>query len=259
MTPTRPRFAQATREPCEDPRPMTSISIASLNLRYGIAPKSEQPFDVVAAIRALDADVVGLQEVWRPKHGEAAHELAAAELGYAVADLQLPRKHNKTSPPLVRNTEGLHGSWWGVSILSRLPILDTTAVDFAPILFDAGHRRSLVATVKTPWDQDLAVVSSHLTYRLWGSINHLRTLAKHGRALTSEAVLVGDLNMWGPVVDRFVPGWQRPVRGRTWPHSRPHSQIDHILVSHGLRVTDARVCNPVGSDHLPVRVCLQAA
>jgi endonuclease/exonuclease/phosphatase family metal-dependent hydrolase len=237
---------------------MTGISIASLNLRFGISPKIELPYDVTAAIASLDADVVALQEAWRPKHGPAAHEIAAAELGYQVVELALPRAHNKSSPPLVRDLDGMHGTWWGVAVLSRLPIVDRFSFDFAPIRFDAAGRRALVATIETPWNARLAIVTPHLTYRLWGSVNHLRALARHGRTIADEAVILGDFNMWGPVVDRFVPGWQRPVRGRTWPGSRPHSQIDHILVSQGLVVRDARVLPAIGSDHLPVRVTLDA-
>jgi endonuclease/exonuclease/phosphatase family metal-dependent hydrolase len=233
---------------------MIGLSIASLNIRFGIAPHSEQPFDLTAAIASLDADVVALQEVWKPKVGPAAHEVAATELGYTVVELSLPRAHNKTSPPLVRERDGLTGSWWGVAVLSRVPVTDQSCFEFDPIKLDAAHRRALVATITTPWETELAVVTPHLTYRLWGSRNHLRSLARHSAAITTDAVVLGDLNMWGPVVDRYMPGWHRPVRGRTFPASRPHSQIDHILVSPRLAVRDARVLPSVGSDHLPIRV-----
>jgi endonuclease/exonuclease/phosphatase family metal-dependent hydrolase len=50
------------------------------------------------------------------------------------------------------------------------------------------------------------------------------------------------------------------VRGRTWPSSRPHSQIDHILVRReaGIAVLDSAVLPAVGSDHRPVRATLRA-
>jgi endonuclease/exonuclease/phosphatase family metal-dependent hydrolase len=49
------------------------------------------------------------------------------------------------------------------------------------------------------------------------------------------------------------------VRGRTWPASRPHSQIDHILVRRrdGTEVVHAEVLPAVGSDHRPVRATLR--
>jgi endonuclease/exonuclease/phosphatase family metal-dependent hydrolase len=43
------------------------------------------------------------------------------------------------------------------------------------------------------------------------------------------------------------------VRGRTWPARRPHSQIDHILVSGEINVRGGEVLPDVGSDHRPVR------
>jgi endonuclease/exonuclease/phosphatase family metal-dependent hydrolase len=49
------------------------------------------------------------------------------------------------------------------------------------------------------------------------------------------------------------------VRGRTWPASRPHSQIDHILLrtNDGIEVVDHQVLPEVGSDHRPVRARLR--
>jgi endonuclease/exonuclease/phosphatase family metal-dependent hydrolase len=49
------------------------------------------------------------------------------------------------------------------------------------------------------------------------------------------------------------------VRGRTGPSSRPHRQIDHILVrdDRGVEVLDRAVLPAVGSDHRPVRATLR--
>lgn len=237
--------------------PTGAITIASLNLRFGIRPHTEQPFDVTAAIAALDADVVALQEVWRPKHGDAPHEVAARALGYRFVDLRLPRAHNKSSPPHVRERDGMHGTWWGVSLLSRRPILDDDAVDFRPIRLDAADRRALVAHVDLGRGRTLRVVTPHLTYRLWASHVHLRALARAAREWSGPTVILGDFNMWGPVVGRFLPEWHRPVRGRTWPAHRPHSQIDHVLVSPDVIAADGIVMAEVGSDHRPVRVQLR--
>jgi endonuclease/exonuclease/phosphatase (EEP) superfamily protein YafD len=46
------------------------------------------------------------------------------------------------------------------------------------------------------------------------------------------------------------------VKGRTWPASRPHSQIDHVLVRGPIDVEAADILGDVGSDHRPVRVRL---
>ena len=54
----------------------------------------------------------------------------------------------------------------------------------------------------------------------------------------------------------LLPGWRRAVRGRTWPASRPHSQIDHILVRPEIGVVNSAVLGDLGSDHRPVRATL---
>lgn len=237
---------------------MDGLTIASLNLRFGIDPTTEQPYDVTAAIDGLDADIVAVQEVWRPKSGPAAHRVAAEQLGYHVVELALPRAHNRTSPPLVQARDGMHGTWWGVAVLSRTPVVDHSELAFRPIAFDAAERRALVAAIELDDGNRLHVVTPHLTYRLWGSASHLRSLARQVRQLRDHhTVLLGDFNMWGPPVGLALAGWSRPVRGRTWPANRPHSQIDHILVSPSLAASHGTVLPSVGSDHRPVRAVIR--
>jgi endonuclease/exonuclease/phosphatase family metal-dependent hydrolase len=67
---------------------------------------------------------------------------------------------------------------------------------------------------------------------------------------------MGDMNMWGPPLSAFFRGWRRVIRGRTWPAFRPHSQLDHLLVTPSVAVVDARIADRTGSDHLPVRATL---
>ena len=66
------------------------------------------------------------------------------------------------------------------------------------------------------------------------------------------AVLGGDMNLWGPPVQAFLPGWRRAVRGRTWPAGHPHSQVDHLLVHGPATVVGAGVLPATASDHRPV-------
>ncbi len=46
------------------------------------------------------------------------------------------------------------------------------------------------------------------------------------------------MNLWGPPVSSYFRGWRRGVTGRTWPALRPHSQLDHVLVTPPVTVTD---------------------
>ena len=106
------------------------------------------------------------------------------------------------------------------------------------------------------------LVGVHLTSRLpYGPPIQLRRLAPQLPPPGRPAIVAGDCNFWGPGVQAFLPGWQRTVRGRTWPASRPHSQIDHILrrgAATAPRCSTARCSPDVGSDHRPVRATLRA-
>ncbi|MGB7053058.1 MAG: endonuclease/exonuclease/phosphatase family protein, partial [Acidimicrobiales bacterium] len=75
----------------------------------------------------------------------------------------------------------------------------------------------------------------------------------------TPAALAGDMNLWGPPVSSFFPAWRRAVTGRTWPAHRPHSQLDHVLITASLRVVEARIAEHSGSDHRPVVVRLALA
>jgi endonuclease/exonuclease/phosphatase family metal-dependent hydrolase len=67
------------------------------------------------------------------------------------------------------------------------------------------------------------------------------------------AVLMGDFNMWRWVARFIVPGWRDTVLGPTWPAPRPFFQIDHLMTTPRVEVTDAEVVPAGESDHLPIR------
>ena len=48
---------------------MRSCTVASFNLHWGRRLRSNEPYDVIDACRALDTDVLALQEVWRSDDG----------------------------------------------------------------------------------------------------------------------------------------------------------------------------------------------
>jgi len=119
---------------------------------------------------------------------------------------------------------------------------------------ERGGLRLLLDIGGTPVD----LVGVHLTSRLpYGPPIQLRRLHRQLPDEGRPAILAGDCNFWGPGVQTFFPGWKRTVRGRTWPASRPHSQIDHILVRNGIESVSAGVLPAVGSDHRPVRATLR--
>jgi endonuclease/exonuclease/phosphatase (EEP) superfamily protein YafD len=103
------------------------------------------------------------------------------------------------------------------------------------------------------------LVGVHLSSRLpHAPPIQLRRLARQVPAAGVPTIVAGDCNFWGPGVRALFRGWRRAVRGRTWPATRPHSQIDHVLVRPAdIEVLGGRVLADVGSDHRPVRVRLR--
>ena len=91
-------------------------------------------------------------------------------------------------------------------------------------------RRAAIVVDLTAEGVPLSVVGTHMSHLQYGSHRHYGTL---NRVLRTEArpdaVLLGDMNLWGPPVRAFLPGWHRAVKG---PHlagleppqpDRPHS------------------------------------
>jgi endonuclease/exonuclease/phosphatase family metal-dependent hydrolase len=118
------------------------------------------------------------------------------------------------------------------------------------------HRAAIVVDLRVD-DVPISVVGTHMSHLHYGSHHNYADLRRllHTEA-RPEAVLLGDMNLWGPPVRAFLPDWRRAVRGRTWPAWHPHSQIDHILVRGDIAVASGEVLPAAGSDHRPVRATL---
>jgi endonuclease/exonuclease/phosphatase family metal-dependent hydrolase len=237
------------------------LTVASYNLHWGRGPKGDgnPPFDVIEACRALDADVLVLQESWGPPGGAADHERVADALGMEVA-VAVSMAHSDLEPhPHVRprSDSGRGAGTWGVAMLSRLAVDGTRAERLPDLRFDGVRRTLLVADVLVG-STSLTVLGTHMAHLHAGVALHTRALRRALPPTDRPAVLVGDLNMWGWCIDRMTPrGWRRTVKGKTYPSSRPHSQIDHLLVTPPVEVLSAEVLPDLGSDHLPIRARLR--
>jgi endonuclease/exonuclease/phosphatase family metal-dependent hydrolase len=228
-----------------------SIAIASLNAHYGIG-RNREPFDMVGACRALDADVISLQEVWWPDGGGGWLQELRRE-GYHLAEL--PQARAALSPtPDIRHEPGASTGWWGVAIASRIPLANPEPIDIGRTPLDpAGRRWALRVQVDVGNARHISVTTFHATHYFPLAPLHHRRLARALRGST-RSVVCGDFNLWGPLAGLAFRGWQRPVRGRSYPAHRPHSQIDHMFITSDLVINHAEVIGEVGSDHRPVRV-----
>jgi len=268
------------------------LTVANFNMHCGMDGWG-RPFDFLGACAALDADVLMLEEVWEPESGAGSGgqaEQIAAALGYravtcglaegrrirpqpGATDAWMPRPsfahRNKalyleSQRPLpagvkkmVRHLEAEPGRW-GMAMLVRTALtVDGTRTLHLPKLRRDLVRRAALVVDLTVDGVALSVVGTHMSHLHMGSHRHWSVLRKLLRAeARPDAVLVGDMNLWGPPLRAFMPEWHRAVKGPTWPADKPHSQIDHILVRGALRAVAGEVMPDAGSDHRPVRARL---
>lgn len=236
--------------------------ISTPRLRHHEPPpstaSSNGAYDVAGALRAFDADVLVLQESWWPDDGQAAVEVVAAESGAIVHSASFGRGRVEPWPHFISARPHRARGRICLAVVSRVPARLVEMIPVGNVPGDPALRRCALHVALDVGGRDLDLVAVHLSSRLpYAPPIQLRNLRRRLPAPDRRTVLVGDFNLWGPVVTAMLPGWRRAVRGRTWPAHRPHSQIDHVLVRDDVEVVDAAVLDEVGSDHLPLRVTLR--
>jgi endonuclease/exonuclease/phosphatase family metal-dependent hydrolase len=263
---------------------MDGLVVASFNVHGGVDGFG-RPFDVVAACREIDADLLVLQETWSPASGEPLARRVGDALGYEVEELTMasaklsepPASASVPSawgpvlfqrrpyglrvgevragrrPVRAQRTGPVESGTWGTALLWRVGLRSLRTFDLGQLRRDPARRGGIVVEVEIG-DRPLRVIGTHLSHISHGQIFQLRALRRLIDDPGTPAVLTGDMNLWGPPLSALLPGWTRVVRGRTWPTWRPLAQLDHILVNDGVRTVGPGEVVPVaGSDHLPVR------
>jgi endonuclease/exonuclease/phosphatase family metal-dependent hydrolase len=246
-----------------------------------------RPFDLVDQCRSLDADILVMQESFAPADGSpSSAETVAAALGYdvvaevALASVQVFERAPTTSkrwapwPSLLRTAFRVDRDRRStrrrprrqttgrgrlcVAVLSKVPVRDVAVLHLNKLRRDPA-RRVVISCVVTLGGRDVSIFGTHMSHISQGSHAQYRQLRAQLPHPDVAAVLAGDMNLWGPPVNSFFPAWRRAVTGRTWPSRRPHSQVDHVLITPPLSVVAARVVDRSGSDHRPVVVTLALA
>ena len=223
------------------------VVLASLNLHAGRGAEG-RPFSVGEACLALHADVIILQEVWRPDGEPDPVGKAAASLGAEVIHATLLA--GTTLAALSIAPDPAPGRW-GLAVVSALPVAGSEVIGLGRVPGDPAPRAALVVTVELPGGGLLRIANAHLTHRFASPLQLLRLVRRLARS-DVPAVIAGDLNMPGPV-SGLAAGYSPAVGGRTFPAHRPLVQLDHLLTGHGVNASDGRVLSPAGSDHLPIR------
>jgi endonuclease/exonuclease/phosphatase family metal-dependent hydrolase len=235
--------------------------IAAFNAHFGVGRWDEERgvrFDVAEVVRRFDADIVVIAECWRDDDGKGIVDELEDE-GYCAEYCHMMELDARRDRGVGRDAAPRAGTW-EQAVLSRFPVINRREIAMGTIKGDpAGSRRALEVTIDvngTP----LEVIGLHTSSRLH-TLAPLRHLCGLKRQLTNgrPQVIAGDFNFWGPPVALIMPGWTRPVRGRTWPARNPHSQIDHVLVRGGVEPISGEVLAATPSDHRPVRARVRLA
>jgi endonuclease/exonuclease/phosphatase family metal-dependent hydrolase len=229
------------------------ISLASLNVHCGLS-RHGRAYSVSDAIGALDADVVLVQENWRPRGEDSLARRAAAAHGYrGVAEFDLVSDVPLADLRIVRGPVPDESGAVGLAVLSRVPWQEYATMPLGGAPGDlCGERFAQLVEVPIGRHAVLRVVNTHLTYRLAYGPGQLRRLLAGLAGRRMPTVIGGDLNMCRPAIGLASP-YRPAVRGRTWPAHRPIAQLDHLLAGPGVEVRDAAVAAEQGSDHRAVR------
>jgi endonuclease/exonuclease/phosphatase family metal-dependent hydrolase len=220
-----------------------ALRLATYNIKAGKHSSLEQ---VLATLKALDADVISLQEV-EGGLGDADDQAAwlAEQLGMEVAFASARRARNHH---------------FGVAILSRVPILETKRVPL-PARFSLEPRVALDARLCVGAGAPLRVIAVHSDVFGWSAKANAATLAELARSSVGEGVVVaGDLNAvptTAAVAALKGAGLLDIIgehaEGPTFPGIFER-RIDYLFVDGPLAsgVRKVRIDESRASDHLPV-------
>ncbi len=230
---------------------MTRLAVATWNVHRCVGADGRRDPDRVArALRALDCDVVGLQEVDCLAHDADGFD-QLAHLAREAGAL-----HFAAGPAFRRRSVTT-----GNAVLSRRPLASKRWVDLS--LPNREPRGALDVTLEL--DGSLVrVVCTHLGLRgAERAAQAERLLAALERGPEAVTVLLGDFNEWNPRgaslrhLQRAFVG-ARPAA--TFPAAWPVLPLDRVFARpEGCAVTAAAVTSDparAASDHLPLRAVI---
>lgn len=211
-------------------RPGDTLTVMSFNIRVGYGPSSwgtdpyqlrhgpEKLEPILAAIRSVDPDVIGLQEVL--SNGQVRRIAEALNLNYAFS------AHPARRP------------WWGVAVLSKYPIKDARTFQISSGI--GNSKNASLATVEIGGRLMLfASIHKDVDLRDGGSFRKLRSAIE---SFDLPTVLIGDFNtqpgdprfqlLGGDFVDtaRIVDTANtiEARRSGTWGGRR--TRVDYVLI-----------------------------
>ena len=227
------------------------IRVVAYNIRMGFGLDGRFDLDaLVSAIEVQRPDLVLLSEVdraWLLNGGHDTLALLSDRLGMPY-----------TFAPAA-------DAVWGDAVLTRLPVRDARSVALSAVGAPTGAQA--LGVVIDAGGTEMAVVSTHLQPPPGGGpVTQAGEVAAFAREFAGDRPLVvgGDLNTrpGDPAFRALLDGAglvdglaaSRPLP--TSPADAPDEEIDHLLVSPDIQVTDVAAPRTTASDHLPVAATL---
>ncbi|MEK9684759.1 MAG: endonuclease/exonuclease/phosphatase family protein [Rhodospirillaceae bacterium] len=164
---------------------VTPFTVMSYNIRLGIGlvpvqgalydmPWGQNIGAIINEIRSVNPDIIGLQEV---AGIDQARELGEAlQMNYAYVGHETPRPG---------------GSWWGVAILSKYPILESNGVELS---FDPGNQKSMIVSTLTMADKRVTILNVHKDKDLYDGVS-IKRIMERVSEIKGPSILVGDFNI----------------------------------------------------------------
>src|SRR4051794_16232351 len=125
---------------------MRSCTVASYNVHWGRRPRVNTEFDLIETCRRLDADVLALQEVWRPDGATSVAHDVASVLGYECYETWTCRTVVDPKCQVVAGAGAPAGDGdCGIALLTRVPRGPVTEHHLGGVVSDVADRKPISA------------------------------------------------------------------------------------------------------------------